>query len=146
MRHPRLPSVAVVVAAVLAVAPARAAASPGQDMVNAINGVRSAHHLRLLVPSPSLDRSSYGYARYLIESDRFGHAGSIPGGFRLAGEILEHHPGRLAFVQRTVGEWMRSPAHRAIILDPRFRYVGVGLTSGSWLARRTSMWVGRFGS
>ena len=122
-----------------------AAASTSDDMLNAVNRVRAAHHLRPLRPSASLSRSSYSYARYLMRSDRFAHAGSIPG-FRRAAEILEHHTGRAATVEATLRRWLSSPAHRAILLRPSFRYLGVGLTTGTFVGRRASIWVGRLAS
>jgi uncharacterized protein YkwD len=131
----------VLLGLLLSSAPA-ATASTGTDMLTAVNGVRAAHHLRPLRFSPSLSRSSYGYARHLMRTDRFAHAGSIPG-FRRAAEILEHHTGRGATVGATLRRWLASPPHRAILLNPSFRYLGVGLTSGTFGGRRASIWVGR---
>jgi uncharacterized protein YkwD len=135
----------VVVLAVLLLSSASAAtASTGDQMLDAVNGVRVAHHLRPLRPSASLSRSSSGYARYLMSSDQFAHAGRIPG-FRRAAEVLEHHTGRRATVGATLRRWLASPGHRAILLDPSFRYMGVGWTTGVFAGRPAAIWVGRLG-
>ena len=32
---------------------------------------------------------------------------------------------------RIVGDWMRSPGHRANILSPTFRAIGIGIANGT---------------
>ena len=50
-----------------------------------------------------------------------------------AGECIAWGQGLLGTPQAIVKAWMRSPGHRTIILTPRFRDVGVGVHSGSYM-------------
>jgi uncharacterized protein YkwD len=47
--------------------------------------------------------------------------------FKFAGEVLSknNHPDQIA-ADRTYTSWMGSPSHHDIIMDPRYRWVGVG--------------------
>jgi uncharacterized protein YkwD len=56
-------------------------------------------------------------ARYI------GHAGVI-------GETLAWGSGTYSSPARTVESWMQSSPHRALLLDPDFRFVGVGSRGG----------------
>jgi uncharacterized protein YkwD len=47
-----------------------------------------------------------------------------------AGEALAWGTGELATPAATVTAWMQSPEHRRILLDPRYRVVGVGEVAG----------------
>lgn len=48
------------------------------------------------------------------------------------GECIAWGQGLLGTPQAIVNAWMHSPSHRAIILTPRFRDVGVGVHSGTY--------------
>jgi len=50
-----------------------------------------------------------------------------------AGECIAWGQGLLGTPQAIVSAWMHSPPHRAIILTSRFRDVGVGVHSGSYM-------------
>ncbi len=125
---------------VLAVLPSTASAGLREEMVGAINVQRMAHGVAPLRHSPYLHNTSYGYARYLMRVDRFGHAGSSS-----FGELLEIHGGRAAYVQRTVHLWMRSPGHRRLLLSRTFRRAGVAMTTGRFQGAHRSIWVARLG-
>lgn len=133
--------VGVLAVTVPAVLPSTASAGLPEEMVGAINAQRVAHGVAPLRHCPFLHRSSDGYARQLMHSQRFGHNLS---GFRPAGEVLEIHSGRLAYVRRTVGAWMRSPSHRRVLLSRSFRYAGAALSTGRFQGHRRSIWVARF--
>jgi uncharacterized protein YkwD len=49
------------------------------------------------------------------------------------GECIAWGQGLLGTPQAIVNAWMHSAAHRAIILTPRFRDVGVGVHSGTYM-------------
>jgi uncharacterized protein YkwD len=132
--------VGILAVTVLAVLPSTASAGLREEMLGAINVQRMAHGVPPLRHSPFLHSSSYGYARYLMRIDRFGHAGSSS-----FGELLEIHGGRAAYVKRTVRLWMRSPGHRRLLLSHTYRRAGVGMTSGRFQGARRSIWVARLG-
>jgi uncharacterized protein YkwD len=112
-----------------------------------INQIRRAHGLAMLRPSFSLFVSAKLYARRMIRSDYFGHQASIPvaSRFRLAGETLAWHSGWRLSPRRTVGQWMGSPSHRAVLLSSRFTRIGVGRARGRYGRTMATMWVAHVG-
>jgi uncharacterized protein YkwD len=125
-----------------------AAAGAEQEAIDALNDVRRANGLAPLRESGSLNNSSGGYARKMLRHDFFGHGPSIDvaGGFRSAGETLAYHTGWDAQPRRTVTRWMNSPGHRAVLLSPGYRWVGMGLARGALGSSGVSMWVAHVGS
>ncbi len=68
---------------------------------------------------------------------RLRDAGYIREGRRWAvGETLAWGTFGRATPRRTVQNWMDSPPHRRVLLDPRYRDVGVGAAYGSPRRRR----------
>ena len=119
-----------------------AQSSPDQEMDREIDRVRAAHGLRHLGRSPALRNASRRYARRLVVDGRFAHGVNLRSrGFRAVGEVLERHRDGGRHVQRTVRAWMRSPSHRKVLLNPRYRVSGTGLTHGE----SASIWVLRLG-
>jgi uncharacterized protein YkwD len=119
---------------------AQAAADP---MVGKINRARRRHGLRPLRASRSLARSSRRFGRYLIRTDRFGHDSHIWTNrrFRYKGEVLALHSGWRARRSSTIRGWMRSPAHRSVLLSGRYRVVGAAAVRGRFGGRRATIWV-----
>jgi uncharacterized protein YkwD len=146
-RTPALLACACTAAALLLPA-APAVADAEREAIDALNDVRRAHNLPALRVSGSLNRSSGRYARRMIRHDFFGHASHIQmaGGFRSAGETLAWHRGWRAQPRRTVSRWMHSPGHRAVLLSPGFRLVGMGFARGRLGSRMATTWVAHVGS
>jgi uncharacterized protein YkwD len=135
----------IVVATVL---PSTAAASPQQEAIDQLNEVRQAHGLTTLRASVSLERSSSRYARHMIAADYFGHASriAVSSQFGRAGETLALHAGWSADPAGTIGEWMNSPAHRAVLLSAGYGYVGMGVARGRIGSRLVTVWVAHVGA
>jgi uncharacterized protein YkwD len=125
-----------------------AAAEAEQEAIDALNDVRRANGLAPLRESGSLSDSSGSYARRMLRHDFFGHGPSIDvaGSFRSAGETLAYHTGWDAQPRRTVMRWMNSPSHRAVLLSPGFRWVGMGLARGRLGGSIATTWVAHVGS
>ena len=146
----RARTLAVLVAAAcltsLFAAPAQAA-SPARQMVKSINKVRAAHGIRPLKISRSLSRSSTRYSRRMMRAGYFGHMNRIQASsrFRSLGEVLEYRRGHRPGVRATLNDWLRSPAHRWVILNPGFRYIGAGFTRGRFRGRRATLWAAHLG-
>src|SRR5881409_18522 len=119
------------------------AASPSRVMVHRINAVRAAHGLPRLRSSGSLRHSARHYARHLMRSGVFAHASRIHASrrFSMLGEILEIHYDRHARAGFALNQWMHSWSHAAAILNPRFRWIGAGRTSGRFRAHGATIWV-----
>ena len=143
----RLLVAGAVSALALALPPAPAHAGPAEEMVGAINAVRGARGLPPLKTSRSLGRSSWAYARLLMRTQRPGHARTIHASraFQPLGEVLEIHLGRYPQVPRVLRRWLASPPHRRVLLSRRFRFVGVGVTSGRFRRATRSIWVAHLG-
>ena len=122
----------------------RASPSP---LVDKINHVRGAQGIRPLRYSPSLARSSSSFARYVLRTDRFAHAARIvaSGRFSMLGEVLALTRGWKLARSRTLGYWLRSASHRAVVLSSSFRYVGAARARGRFGGRRAIVWTVQFG-
>jgi len=123
-----------------------ATAASGGDMLTALNATRAAHGLPLLRVSRGLSRGSGAHARKLARTARLQHASRVPrGSFRRVGEILGLMPGAQGGVRTIVRAWLGSATHRPILLNRRYRFVGVGAARGSSGGRKSTFWVVRFG-
>ena len=135
--------VCVVALAVFALlAPATTAAQAGgltsseASLLNTMNAVRQAHGLPALRVDFHLVRAARGHSADMMRRQYFAH-GSIAGrivraGARgpLFGEDLAWSTGITA--NWVVEHWLASPSHRAILLRPGFRRVGIGYAFGTF--------------
>jgi uncharacterized protein YkwD len=101
-----------------------------------INAVRRAHALHPLTLSDALSAAADGHTAEMGRFGYFGHASLDRTPF---GKRIERHCGRLTWsvgenllwVERDLGAseavraWMNSPEHRAILLDPAWRQIGI---------------------
>jgi uncharacterized protein YkwD len=116
-------------------------------MFRAVNAERTGHGLAPFRSAPRLHRSARAYARWMLRHDYFGHLSGIRASSRysMLGENLAWHTGYAARIRRTVRRWMRSPAHRALILHRGFRWLGAGMARGRLGEVRGTTWVLHFG-
>ena len=126
---------------------AQAEASPTLTMLAKINDLRRSHGLRALQISPSLMHSARHYSREMMERQYFGHASRIHASarYKRLGEILEIHQGLNVGIGTAYRDWLDSPPHLGVILDPSFTYVGGGYTMGRFRGRGNTIWVVHFG-
>ena len=113
-----------------------AAASRADSLLAAMNGVRGAHGLAPLRADARLGRAARAHSADMVRRQYFAHG---PVASRLArfgvrgwtvGENLAWGVGAAARAQAIVGLWLASPGHRANLLRPGFRRVGIGLVAG----------------
>jgi uncharacterized protein YkwD len=126
---------------------ARAQASPERDVIAKINQFRRDHGLRTLEVSASLMRSAGAYSDTMLDRQYFGHARRIQASSRYQrlGEILEWHVGRNPDPGWAMRDWIHSPPHLQVMLDPLFTYVGSGYTVGRFMGRVDTIWTVHFG-
>jgi len=126
---------------------AEAQASPTLTMIAKVNDLRRSHGLRALQISPSLMHSATRYSRHMMSGQYFGHASRIEASsrYKRLGEILEIHQGMKAGIGTAYSDWLHSPPHLGVILDPSFNYVGGGYTMGRFRGRGNTIWVMHFG-
>lgn len=155
--------IALAVAAVK-VGAAHAATTPARvALLDRINVVRVAHGLRRVYPSTALRGAAKRHSQDMLVRDYFAHtspSGStvydriVRSGFVsgyaswIGGETLAWGTGSLAGARATVHAWMLSPEHRAILLSPDYRWVGISRECGRYLGHLdacvwTADWVKR---
>lgn len=107
--------------------------------VRAINDLRVSHGLAALEISPALFGSARLHCRQMVEGGYFGHESA--GGSGFAARMASFYPqGRYRYYSAgenllwtrepmssdaMIASWMRSPEHRANLLDPAWRQVAV---------------------
>jgi uncharacterized protein YkwD len=125
-----------------------------------INQARAQHGLAALRWSGALGHAAAAHSRDMVRRDYFAHdspGGSTPsrrvgrsgylGGARAwsVGETIAWGTGGYATPGSIVRGWLRSPGHRAILLDGRLRDVGVGIAIGAPGAQGGATYTGDFG-
>jgi uncharacterized protein YkwD len=98
--------------------------------------VRAAAHLRVAAQRHAADMVVKHYFEHVSRdgsslTDRARRAGYLSGARRYKlGENIGWGEAQLASATAIVRAWMNSPGHRAVILTPGFREVGVGIAAG----------------
>ncbi|HEX7297789.1 MAG TPA: CAP domain-containing protein [Solirubrobacteraceae bacterium] len=126
-----------------------------------INAARSEHGLPPLGATASLARAATAHSRDMTARDFFAHA--TPGGLTPAkrigragylagistwtvGETIAWGRGSSASPAAIVRSWLKSPAHRAILLDARYQDVGIGIAPGVPQGGGGATFTGDFGA
>jgi uncharacterized protein YkwD len=131
----------VVLAVLVSVPAARARGLTGSEasLLNTMNAVRQAHGLPALRVDFHLVRAARGHSADMMRRQYFAH-GSVAGRVVAAGargpvfgEDLAWATGITA--NWVVEHWLASPSHRAILLRPGFRRVGIGYAFGTFIGR-----------
>jgi uncharacterized protein YkwD len=107
-----------------------------------MNRVRAAHGLGRLTPDRHLQRAARTHSMEMIGANVFAHGAfstrmadfNVTG--HVAGENLAWGTGTLATAHAIVAAWLASPEHRANLLRPAFKRVGVGDLVGAFLGHR----------
>jgi uncharacterized protein YkwD len=110
-----------------------------------VNRERVTHGLQPLSVNGKLNRAAQGHSEDMVAEDYFSHYGpsgdSPASRMRAAGYIYSSNIGYevgeniawgtlgLSTPQSIVDAWMRSPGHRANILDPHYRETGMGVVA-----------------
>lgn len=111
-------------------------ATSESSLLAAINGTRSAHGLAAVRLDVRLVRVARSHSSDMLHRNYFSH-GAFSTRVRASGargpvfgEDLAW--GTAATSQWIIGSWLASPAHRAILLRPGFRRVGIGVATGTF--------------
>jgi uncharacterized protein YkwD len=102
-----------------------------------LNVERRKHHLRPLRENRKLNRAAAGHSRSMVRNKYFDH-GDFAGRIRHAGyhgstlgENIAWGSMGYSTPKSIVNMWMHSPGHRANILLPSFRDIGIGIATGA---------------
>jgi len=127
----------VVFALLIPVAGAQALSSPERSLLSTMNAARASNGLPPLRVDFHLVHAARGHSVDMMRHQYFAH-GSLAGravasGARgpLFGEDLAWATGMTP--QWVVDHWLASPAHRAVLLRPGFRRVGIGIAFGTFI-------------
>jgi uncharacterized protein YkwD len=107
-----------------------------------VNLERARHGLAPLQPSARLRAAATAHSSDMVVRSFFAHVSPNGGtltdrvrragyGGRTLGEDIGWGTYGLATPAAIVQAWMHSPPHRAVILSPKFREIGVGVTLGT---------------
>jgi uncharacterized protein YkwD len=134
---PAVLATALAVVATAAPAPPAAARLSGSEraMIRLVNHARIARGLAPVHPRRTLGRAADRHSRDMLRADFFDHASSDGTPFerrvwrytdaRRIGETLAMIGQRRGGAARVVQMWMNSPPHRAVLLTPGFRRIGI---------------------
>jgi uncharacterized protein YkwD len=143
-----LAAFAAVVVAPAAPAQALTLTKPEKKVLALVNHVRVAHGLHKLKMVATLERASRAHSREMVKLGYFGH--SSASGEAFGARLIRFGYTTAGCTRWTVGEdiacgyssggspkaifkaWMKSRAHRAVILTKRFRNIGVGRATGTF--------------
>ncbi|CUH49448.1 CAP domain-containing protein [Ruegeria atlantica] len=125
------------------------ASSIEQEMLALINQERTSRGLDPLQLETRLNDSSEDHSEWMLETDRFSHTGSggssatqrmemagfdFSGNWRsgenIAWQSERGAPGISDDIAQLHQNLMNSPGHRANILNPDFKYIGIGIETG----------------
>jgi uncharacterized protein YkwD len=118
-------------------AQARGLSSSESSLLSTMNAARKSYNLPPLRVDSHLLRAARGHSADMVRRQYFAHGAvagrAVAAGARgpLFGEDLAWATGLTA--QWVVNQWLASPAHRAVLLRPGFRRVGIGIAFGSFI-------------
>jgi uncharacterized protein YkwD len=108
-------------------------------IVKLINQVRHDAGLRPVRISLDLVRAARTHSLDMLAHNYFAHGSAVSriaralAGAHLVGETLAWGTGTMGTPQATLDMWLASPPHRAVLLNPAFRLIGVGRAHGRFL-------------
>jgi uncharacterized protein YkwD len=128
-----------------------------------VNGERAVESLPPLTQNPQLDKAASGMAARMVSEHFFSHdtpdgknvvdrvqpTGYIPsGGDWVVGENLAWGSGALSTPQAIVNGWMNSPGHKANVLAPDYKDIGLAAAMGSPTTTNSggTVYVNNFGA
>jgi uncharacterized protein YkwD len=117
------------------------------SLLSAMNNVRLVNGLQPLRADSRLERAARGHSTEMLRSGTFAH-GAFAARIRSVGvrtprvgENLAWSTGGATIAHTIVAMWLASPEHRANLLRPGYRLVGVGALRGSFDGRRNTLMV-----
>jgi uncharacterized protein YkwD len=117
------------------------------SLLSAMNSARAAHGLRPLRADGRLERAARGHSSYMLRTGTFAH-GAFARRIRRVGvraprigENLAWSSGSLTAARAIVSMWLASPEHRANLLHPGYRFVGVGALRGAFAGQSNALMV-----
>jgi len=126
----------------------------GNRLVELMNQSRVENGLSPLVVNDKLNESAYLKAQDILEKNYFAHTspqGISPWYWLKQANYSYHYAGENLAIDFTDAEslykaWLDSPSHRANILNPEYKEVGIIALTGDFNGRKTTIAVQHFGT
>lgn len=119
-------------------------------LLSVVNGARATHDMRPLAVDSRLVRAARGHSATMLRRNVFTH-GNFAERVRRSGargphfgENIAWGTGRHAAARAIVRAWLASPSHRANLLRPGFRRIGIGALTGSFAGHRATVVTANF--
>jgi len=120
---------------------------PEASLLTVMNEVRAANGLRPLRADTRLERAARAHSSRMLRTDRFYHGAfnarirGVGVHARRVGENLAWGVGSFSRARVIVNMWLSSPGHRANLLRPGYRIVGVGALRGTFSGYRGALMI-----
>jgi uncharacterized protein YkwD len=122
-------------------APAGAARSTQTEssLLRAVNAARASYGLHPLALDGNLERAARFHSADMLRNGYFAHGAFTPRlvSFHVAGPVIGENlaweAGQSNMASFVVQAWLNSPEHRANLLRPGYRRIGLGIAAGSFL-------------
>lgn len=111
-----------------------------RDVIRRVNQERKDRGLELVAPSLFHMKTARDWAKHMNDTNNLAHRAELPG----SGWRFENIAAGKATPAATMTQWMNSKGHKANILHPRAKYIGVGHHAGN--GYYTNYWVQNFSS
>lgn len=98
-----------------------------QDFVARINALRQSKGLNPLALDPELVTNARNWSHVMADAGSIFHASDLSVGVSTSWELLGENVGVGGDVSTLFAAFVASPTHYANIVDPSFRYIGVGV-------------------
>lgn len=140
-------AIAVITAGAASAAPTTSLTPAESSLLSAMNAARAAHGLQPLHADARLERAARGHSSYMLRTGTFAHGAFATRIRRVGvrspriGENLAWSSGSLTAARSIVSMWLASPEHRANLLRPGYRLVGVGALRGSFDGQSNALMV-----
>ncbi|MGH2642070.1 MAG: CAP domain-containing protein [Actinomycetota bacterium] len=146
MTYRRLPLLVVVVAVLVAGMPSPADAgnvTRRNKTLHLLNQTRRDHGLREFRLNLNLSRDAWRHSKRMAEKNRCFHTADLYDVVRTySPSTWGENVGAAGTLRRIRNLWMRSAGHRANILNPRFRRIGIGVVKARGLLWVTTIFYG----
>lgn len=146
MTYRRLPLLVLVVAVLIAGMPSLAHAdnvTARRKMLHLLNQTRGNHGLRTLRLNANVSHDAWRHSRKMAELNRCIHTANLYDVVRrYSPSTWGENVGAADTLKRIRTLWMGSGGHRANILNPRFRRIGIGVVKAHGLLWVTTIFYG----
>lgn len=127
-------------------------------MLDLHNEIRADWNLPEFCVHPALTKAARAHSREMLDKDYFSHNSYNGQDFsvrlkrfgyewRAAGENIAWGSGSYATPEQRFDAWMKSPGHKANILNGNFREIGIGAQTGTYKQYNgAAMWTADFGT